>query len=365
MKKIVIAGGHLTPALALIEELEKDKNTKIYFFGRKYATEGLDNLSAEYQIIKKKQINFFAITTGRIQRKFTRYTFPSILKIPVGFIQSFFYLLKVRPNVIVSFGSYVSVPTVFAGWLLGIDSIIHEQASIPGLATKINSLFAKKIFLTWRESGKYFDSKKTAVVGNLIRRAIFDKKTKGKEIKNFLDKSKNLIFVTGGNQGSHFINELIFESQNKLKNFCIIHQLGTANFERDQKKAKKIKSANYQAVNYIDTQNIGAVLNCADIIIGRAGANTIYELALLAKPAILIPLTVTSGNEQQENAEVLAKSGSAIILSQGKITEELFVDTVKSMFENLPKYQKSAQQLSKSLKKDAAEKLAKYIILEL
>src|SRR3990167_8297717 len=191
MKKIVVCGGHLTPALALIEQFAKDKNYKILFFGRKYTAEGSKNLSAEYRLITKKKIRFFSIISGRLQRKFTRYTIFSLLKIPIGLLQSFILLLFERPGLIISFGGYLSVPVVFCGWLLGIDSIAHEQSLIPGLATKINSLFVKKIFLSHSATKNYFESGKTELIGNLIRKSLLARTATSKNLSLFLKKAKN------------------------------------------------------------------------------------------------------------------------------------------------------------------------------
>src|SRR3990167_10163673 len=196
MKKIVVCGGHLTPALALIEKFENDKNYKILFFGRKYATEGSKSLSAEYRVITQKGIHFWVIESCRLQRKFTRFTISSLLKIPLGFLESFIFLLFVRPSLIVSFGSYLSVPIVFSGWLLGIDTIAHEQSIVPGLATKINSIFAKKLFLSWPQTLSYFQKEKCQVIGNLVRKSLFKTNAKSRAVKQFLNKSKKLILIT-------------------------------------------------------------------------------------------------------------------------------------------------------------------------
>ena len=221
MIRIAICGAHLTPALALIEKLEK-RDRQIIFFGRKYATEGAKNYSAEYRIIqKKKNITFLSITTGRLQRKFTRFTIPSLLKIPIGVIQSFFYLLKYRPRVVVSFGGYLSLPVVFCAWLVGIDSLVHEQSAMPGLANRISSFFARKIFLTWRQTLKFFPKEKTKVIGNLTRAGVFKKSTPNSKIQKFLDKDGRMIFVTGGNQGSHFLNRKITDLLPKLGQYLI------------------------------------------------------------------------------------------------------------------------------------------------
>ncbi len=373
--KIVITGGHLTPALALIEELtshpelatghEQSRmvsgSADIHFFGRKYATEGSSNLSAEYKVINSGNIKFYSITAGRIQRKFTIHTITALLKLPLGFIQSLIYIAKVKPDLIVTFGGYLSTPAVFCGWLLGIDSVIHEQAQIPGLANRINSLFAKQIFISWPNSQKYFPGDKTQLIGNLMRRSITNTKAKDPKIKSFISKSKNLIYVTGGNQGSHEINQLVLNNLEKFKNFEIIHQVGTTNFEGDFDQAKKVKQSNYFPVEYIDTRDIGAVLNKSKLVISRSGANIVWELAALAKPSILIPLPIAASGEQQANAQILKDAGSAIVINQKDLTIQELMESIRRITDNYNKYQKSTQLLQKTLPQNAAAVMAKYI----
>lgn len=360
MKKIVICGGHLTPALALLGELEKRRDLKIFFFGRKFATEGSPNLSAEYRSILPRNIHFINITTGRWQRKFTKYTLTSLVKIPIGFLESLFYLLATRPNLIISFGGYLSVPVVFTGWLLGIDSIGHEQSIVPGLATKINSLFAKKVFLTWPKTGHYFDDK-GEVIGNLTRKAIFQKRTRHKKIQDFLDKKGKLIFITGGNQGSHFLNTKITSLLPKLKNYLIFHQVGTANFEKDQDLAKQIKRDNYFALTWLDSSDFGAVANRADLVISRSGANTVWDLANLAKVAILVPLSGSAAGEQLQNAQILQKAGSAIVLHQENTTEGNLLATIEKFFKDGASYQKKAKEFAKTLPSQAVAKIIRFL----
>ncbi|OGD93178.1 hypothetical protein A2697_01350 [Candidatus Curtissbacteria bacterium RIFCSPHIGHO2_01_FULL_41_44] len=367
MKKIVVCGGHFTPALALIEQLEGHKSSpnkeEIIFFGRKFATEGSKSFSAEYQTTLKKNIKFYSITAARLQRKYSRYTIPSLAKLPCGFLQSLILLIVIRPNLIVSFGGYLSLPVVFCGWLLGIDSITHEQAIIPGLATRINSLFVKKIFLSWPQTQKYFNNAKSEVIGNLIRGSLFKTEVNNPRIRKFLEKSgKNkLIFVTGGNQGSHFLNKLIFESQDLFKNYAILHQIGTANFAGDHQSAKAIKNKNYLSDEYIEPDNIGPIMKNALLVIARSGANTVWELAILAKPAILVPLPIAAQGEQVENAKILKNAGSAIVINQSDLTTKTLKDTLEKMFTNLEKFQKPAKNFQKTLPKDASRKLSNYI----
>src|SRR3989338_8082453 len=361
MKKIVICGGHLTPALSLLDELIKNKDVEVLFFGRKYATEGSKNLSAEFKTISKLNIKFYELTAGRFQRKFTKYTIPALFKVPIGFIQSLIYLITTRPNIIVSFGGYLSLPIVFSGWLIGITSITHEQSTKAGLASKINALFVKRIFLTWPQTQKYFPRGKTEVIGNLTRKTIFNKRAKNPNIRNFLTKSQKLILIIGGNQGSHFLNQKIFELLPKLSKYNIFHQVGTANCDGDLDKAGKIKRSNYFFADYIYPQDIGAVLNRADLIISRSGANTVWDLALLAKVAILIPLPISSSGEQQKNAETLQSAGSAVIVDQNDGSPDRLQIEIKKVFTNIKGFQKSAQIFSTTLPNEASAKLVGYI----
>ena len=362
MKKIVICGGHLTPALALIEGLENRKNIEILFFGRMFTTEGSKSLSAEFRIITGRNISFIPITAGRLQRKFTKYLFLSLLKIPVGFIQSLLYLLIKRPNLIISFGGYLSVPVVYCGWLLGIESIAHEQASVPGLATRINSPITERIFLTWQQSAEFFDDKKAAVIGNLTRKSISNISAKSQNIRFFLKSNKKFILVLGGNQGSHFLNNMIYHNVGLLNKYSILHQIGTANWENDWGKAKKIKNTHYFAVDYINPEDIAAVLQESMLVISRAGANTIWDLGIFKKPSVLIPLPASSGGEQFSNAKILENAGMAKIYNQDEINSHNLSSIIEEAISNLSKYKKAADKFYKNMKINGLEQFIKYLV---
>jgi len=362
MKKVVLTGGHLTPALALIEELETAGGIKLLFFGRKYATEGVKTISTEYKVIQKQKIKFYTITAGRLQRKFTKYTLSSLLKLPIGFLQSFLYLLLVRPLLIVSFGGYLSVPVVISGWLLGIDSVTHEQATIPGLANKINSLFVKKIFISWKQTAVFFDSRKTEVIGNLTRKSMYKLKPESKIFTNYLKRSKNLILVLGGSQGSHVLNTLTFDLIKHLPNFYFLHQVGVTNWNGDLDKAKKIKSQRYLATDYIGSEDFARVLKKTQIVISRAGANTIWDLATFKKPSILIPLPISASGEQMANAKVLEKEGFAKIITQGELTSKKVQEAVYEIQKNSKTLLEKASRFQKTLPRDATIKMAKYLV---
>ena len=168
MYKIVITGGHLTPSLLVIEELQKRDDWEIFYFGRKYATEGDKSPSLEAKIIPQKGIHFLPLNAGRLQQKFTRYTFIAFLRIPFGFLQAFFYLLKIKPNIVLSFGSYVSVPVVFSAWLLKIPVMVHQQTIVMGKADRINAKYARKIAVSWPESLNNFSKPDCRQIKNKV-----------------------------------------------------------------------------------------------------------------------------------------------------------------------------------------------------
>ena len=359
-KKIVIVGTHATPALALIEALKKREEWQIYYLGRRYTFEGKKIPSTESQIFPKHNIPFIAISSGRLQRKFTCWTIPSLLKIPFSVLVSLYFLMKIKPNVVCSFGGYSSVPVIISAWLLGIPSITHEQTTVAGLSNKINSLFVNKVAITFPQSAKFFPPQKTILTGNPIRQSIFQT---NHPLYNF-PKKQPLIYITGGNQGAQIINQNVRKILPQLlSQYNIIHQCGQNNYQELKKQAEKLPTAlkkNYFLVPYVNDQSIGWALS-ADLVIGRSGANTVLELAALGKPAILIPIPWSAHNEQTINGRFLVKNGGAIILPQKKLNPSSLMKNIKKVINNLNSYQKKAKKLQKHIKLDAAATLIKEI----
>jgi len=364
MRRIVITGGHLTPALAVIDELVKRGGWEILFIGRKYAMEGDKTPSIEAGIIPKRGIWFVAINAGRVQRYFTRYTILALLKIPLGFFQAFYHLARFKPVVILSFGGYVSVPVVLAGWLLRIPAITHEQTVVRGLATRVNTLFAKKIAVSWSQTLNQLPAKKTVLTGNPIRQEIFRVNEKLWRILKF-EKDLPLILVTGGNQGSHLINQEVKGALPELvKRYNIFHQCGHIAIFGDyeqllevRKKLSPILKGRYHFKKYVAGEEWSTLLRKADLVISRAGANITTELAALGKPAVLIPLPWLYQDEQTKNAQMLVEVGMAEILPQKELSAKTLSRSIDKMIANLDKYKKNAAKAKKLVKLDAAKRI--------
>lgn len=335
--KIILTGGHLTPALAVIEVLKEEE---IIFIGRKYALEGDQTLSLEYKTITSLGIPFKAITTGRLQRKFTKHTIFSLLKIPYGFFQSFLILRRFKPHTVLGFGGYVSLPVIFAAYILRIPVVIHEQTLEAGLANKIGSFFAKKICISWETSRRFFPEDKTILTGNPIRREIidvFDNTTK--EVND-----PPLIYITGGSLGSHAINVLVEKTIKRLlPNARVIHQTGDASEFADFERLSYLRDSlpdeykkRYLPQRFLEVKEVAQVLKTADLVVGRAGMNTLTELIFLNKPSLLIPLS--QGREQRKNALFLSELGLAEVRLEENLTPDELLNTFKYMFENYQKY---------------------------
>lgn len=352
--KILLTGTHFTTAEATIEELWEYNNIEIVYVGRKTTREGDSSPSAESQILPKLGVKFIQIITGRLQRAFTVYTIPSLFKIPIGFIQSFFILTQQKPDAILSFGGYVSVPIVIWGWLLSIPIIIHEQTLVTGLANKISSYFADKIAISFNVDHE-FDKRKVVLTGNPIRSDI----TRGVVSRH---KGKlPTVLITGGNQGSHVINLAVEECLDRLTKLAnIIHQTGDSKFN-DFERLEALKNDHYQVFKFIP--NMGEVLKKTDLVVGRAGINTLTELAYLGIPAMVIPVPYLYQDEQNKNAKFFEKSGLVRILPQSKLNSRTLLNTIKACINDLNHLYKSAKKAKSMIITDAAKKLALETVL--
>jgi len=330
VKTLVFTGGHHTSALVVAKELILQDKYKVVWFGHRHSMWGDKSDSAEYKEVTAAGIKFYDLKAGKFYNTFNPL---KLIRIPWGFIQALYFLLKIRPDGIVSFGGYLAVPTVISGWLLGIPSITHEQTITTGWANKLISLFVKKIAITWPESAKFYPKSKTILTGLPLRSEVIEVKNLKLKIKNY----KPVIYITGGKQGSHLINQIIFSILPRLvKKYMIIHQTGSSSIHNDYQHALSLVQKNYEVFDF-DSRKAILALKQADIVIGRAGAHTIYELAVLGKKSILVPIPWVSYNEQMVNAQLLEKSGLAVVISEDKLNGEQILSALKDIQKREPK----------------------------
>lgn len=355
---IVLCGGHAaTTALATIEELirrKKDADWSLIWIGSNKAIEGKRVRSLESLIFEKMGLKTYSIISGRLQRKFTFWTIPSLIKVPFGFINAFFLILKLRPKVVVSFGGYAAVPVVVSSWLLRVPVIIHEQTAAIGLANKLSQPFAKKVCLARKESQIHYNGNKTVLVGNPIMTQIAEIETKEK-IGN-----PPTVFITLGSRGSRNVNKIVYEILDQLlKKYRVIHITGEADFD----KFAKVQNKNYEVYPTVDPLAIDNLYRQADIVVARAGANTVSEIIATGRPALLIPIPWSYLDEQKKNALVAQEIGIAAILEQGKLSGETMLSEINVLIEDWQKIISKAKDNDNDiLDREASRRLVDQII---
>lgn len=327
---IAFTGGHHNSALEVARTLQKE-GFRIIWIGHKFTAKGEKSLSAEFQEVTRVGIKFLELKTGKFYRK----TDPlEWLKIVFGFFQSFVYLLSYRPNLIYSNGGYLAVPVVISGWFLRIPAITHEQTVVAGWANKAIAPFVKKILLTHETSLGNFPKDKSVVVGLPLRRELLNKKF----TKKF---SPRLLYITCGKQGSHLINQALFPIIPRLtKTFTVVHQTGSSTLTKDLDRARRIKEKlgeykdRYLFAPYFFAEDAATYIRSASIVVGRAGAHIVYELLVLHKKAVLIPISWVSHNEQLLNARLAEEQLGSTVLEEKNLSPETLyqaiIDIVKA-----------------------------------
>lgn len=343
------SGGHTMPALSMIQDLKEfsnkeKKEIKILFIG--------SYNGVEKDILKKHNIDYNEISTGKLRRYFSFNNITDIFKVIKGISQANKIIKKFDPDILVSTGGYVSIPPVMAAKKNKIPIIIHEQTINSGLANRIAGKYANKIALTFKESLKYFPKQKCVITGIPLRKEIF-RGSKEKAFKRFgLDKTLPVLLFMGGGLGCHILNQTSLNIlEDLLENFNIIFQTGRSIENSDHKEILKLKkslinskSNKFVVFEFIENE-IGDVYSITDLAIARSGAGTVNELMSLKIPAIFIPLQIATNNEQLKNAKIMEKIGSAVIIEENNLTPELLKKNINNII-----MKKEIQRMKKNLK---------------
>ncbi len=311
-------GGHVFPGIAVAEKLVSDtekSDIKIVWIG--------SNSGMEKEILSRYNIPFISIPAGKLRRYFSILNFIDIFKIIGGFFASLFILKKVKADLLFSKGGFVTVPPVLAAKILKIPVISHESDLDPGLATRINGKFSKKIFFAYKETlenwKKKIPDQELIVTGNPVRKEIFDgSRIRGRALFN-IPENKKVILVLGGSQGAREVNNIIEEILDNITDlYFVIHQMGELSY-------KKSDRSNYRTAS-IFKADFPDILSAADLVISRAGAGTLWENGVMGKPSILIPLgSGSSRGDQIRNADFFENNGAAFVLKGDKLNSSMLL----------------------------------------
>lgn len=329
MKKIVLTGGgtagHVTPNIALIPYL-KEQGYEIHYIGSK---DGI-----EKQLIEGLGIPYYAISTGKLRRYLSLKNVSDPFRVIKGAFEARSVLKKTGPDVVFSKGGFVAVPVVIAADMLKIPSIIHESDMTPGLANKMCIPRAKKVCCNFPETAKYLPAKKAVVTGTPIRPQLLSgDPEKGRALCGFTDR-KPVVLVIGGSLGSVAINNAIREGLSPLMDkYQIIHICGKGNLEPSLSHVN-----GYVQFEYVDKE-LPDLFAAADMMVSRAGANAICEIAALAKPNLLIPLSAeASRGDQLLNAASYEKQGFSMVLQEKEVTTKTLLSCLDELYKNKDRY---------------------------
>lgn len=335
MKKIVMTGGgtagHVTPNIALFPSL-KEQGFEISYIG---SYNGI-----EKGLIKSQGIPYYGISSGKLRRYFDPKNFSDPFKVMKGFFQAKSLLKKIKPDIVFSKGGFVSVPVIFAAKMLRIPAIIHESDLTPGLANKLAIPAASKVCCNFPETMKYLPEGKAVLTGSPIREELLrGSRLAALDFCHF-SAQKPVLLIIGGSIGSVFINNAVRGSLDQLlEQFQIIHLCGKGNLDPALKEKE-----GYAQYEYI-SENLADLFAAADLVISRAGANSICELLALHKPNILIPLSAkASRGDQILNARSFERQGFSYVIEEETLTPKVLLDAIRSVNENRGDYIRAMEQ---------------------
>ncbi len=337
-KKIVIAGGgtggHIYPAIGIAQALQRlDATVDVAFIG------GSDKL--ESTLVPQHGFRFLPISVAGFPRRLTLQWLPTIWKAFRGLIQSLRYMKELKPDVVIGTGGYVSGPVLLAGLLGKIPIAIQEQNASVGLTNSILARWADVAYLAMesvRENNSFRRTTRIEITGNPIRPAIAAFPRREETYRRFgLHPERKTIFVMGGSQGAHAINEAIVAALPHLTEYAdqiqIVHQTGAMEVEKVQNAYDQTLASHegflYCVKPFFDT--VEEIYSIADVMVCRAGGMTIAEVTACGIPAIFIPLPSQTGNNQVLNAHTVAEEGAAVVLEQGTFTVEVLVKNLTNM----------------------------------
>lgn len=329
-------GGHIFPGIAVADVFKAETNVPVLWIGSKN--------KSDRTYVETAGIPFYAIPSGKLRRYVSIQNILDVFKVLAGCCAALVLLLRLKPTFVFSKGGFVSVPSCFAAWCLRIPVITHECDISPGLATKINARFAKKIITSYETTASYFPARiqgKIQCMGNPVRLAFYTANAEqGKKHIGYKG-SKPILFVQGGSLGAQQINTLIEHSILFLTDhFFVVHQTGAQNLQDGERIAALLqKEAPAHAEHYrffpFIAEDMPHVLACAALVVSRAGANSLWESAAAGKPLILLPLTKAgSRGDQGENAAFFSSKGAALVLDSLSVNADSFCALLTQLLEH-------------------------------
>ncbi|MES1165108.1 MAG: undecaprenyldiphospho-muramoylpentapeptide beta-N-acetylglucosaminyltransferase [Verrucomicrobiota bacterium] len=316
-------GGHLYPGIAIAEEVTRRPGGQVLFVG---TARGLES-----KLVPAAGFPLELLEVSGLNRVGWRQMVKGLLRLPKAFFASRRMLKRFRPDLVIGVGGYASGPLVFAAALLGYPTAIQEQNSHPGFTNRVLGRFVRRVFVAFDDARVFFAARKTMLVGNPVRRRFLEAAaaspggppSAAAASGTATTAATATVLIVGGSQGARAVNDLVaaaaaeLHAQGRLP--ALVHQTGAADEARVRARYAALGLADrVQLRAFID--DMPATLGAATLVVGRAGALTLAELAMVGRPAILIPLPTAADDHQSRNAAEFARAGAAVVAPQGTTT---------------------------------------------
>ncbi|MDI6734304.1 MAG: UDP-N-acetylglucosamine--N-acetylmuramyl-(pentapeptide) pyrophosphoryl-undecaprenol N-acetylglucosamine transferase [Patescibacteria group bacterium] len=360
------SGGHIYPLLAVADELKKlaSADAEFYYLGPK---------SLFFEEFKKRNIVTSPIISSKLRRYFDLANIIDTPKFFISLIQALIKIYFIMPDVVFSKGGTGSLSIVMATRFYSIPVIIHESDSVPSLTNRLAAHFAKRIGVSFKKTVNLFPKNKTAFVGNPIREDFY-RDWKGQSEAKMLfgfDAKEPLVLILTGSQGSTRINGFIFDHlEELLKTFQILHQAGEVNLKDGKaisesifKETESDLQNRYKIMGFISSEEMKNALSAADVVVSRAGAGAIYEIAVSGKPVILIPLSESANDHQRENAYEYSKTGAGMVIEESNLGINMLLTEIKNILKSEEQKNKAKLGSREFVKPDAAKLIAQEILI--
>lgn len=328
------SGGHFYPLIAIAESIRDVVAEKQIITPRLYY---IGDTPYDEEALFANDIIFIQAPAGKVRRYFSPLNVIDLFKTLWGVVRCFFILLKLYPDVVISKGGYVSVPTVLAASILRIPIIVHESDTKPGRANLLAAKKATRIGVAFESAIEGFPAKvrhKIAKVGIPVRKALMqlpDRATAQQLLQ--IDPALPTVLVVGGSSGAQRINETVLDALPNLVSFAnVIHQTGKSHYEEIAKTAGVIAGPlkdRYHPYPYLNSERMRAAAAAADVIITRAGTGSITEIALWGIPAILIPIPESISHDQRTNAYTYAHTGASEVIEEANLTPHILASEAR------------------------------------
>jgi UDP-N-acetylglucosamine--N-acetylmuramyl-(pentapeptide) pyrophosphoryl-undecaprenol N-acetylglucosamine transferase len=335
-------GGHVIPAVAIAQQLQKDYAAEVLFIG---TARGIEN-----RLVPAAGFPLRLVQVGALNRVSLKTRLKTVFDLPRAVWDSSRILSDFRADIVIGVGGYASGPAMLAAILRRVPTLVFEPNFVPGFANRLVAPLVSGAAVHFADTGRYF--RRCEVTGVPVREAFF-------QIANRNPTNKRTLLVFGGSQGAHAINQVVMDSvadlRQRVPGIHIVHQTGERDYN-DAQAAYANLGASVEVYRFID--DMPGLFAKADLLICRSGASTVAEVTAAGKPAVFIPFPRAADDHQKRNAEALKRAGAAVMLEESNLNRESLVDVVRSLFSEPSRLEKMGDAARKLSHPNAARDIA-------